>query len=105
MPLPHYPGNRIERNIEYIYLGEDINAKQYTWYYGTLDLTLFKNKTYLIGFSKHDYGNIPVYYKCERIEIDGKSYNIKANFEELLDKELVTLSTFRDIRINEILEN
>jgi len=105
MPLPHYPGNRITHIVEHIYLGEDINAKQYTWYYGVLNLTLFKNKIYNIGFSKHDYGNIPLYYKCERIEIDGNSYNIKANFEELLNRELIPISIYRQKRIDEILEN
>lgn len=106
MPLPHCPGAKINHTIEYIYLAEDRNAKQYVWSSGLVSLTLFNNKTYKIGFSEHNYEPIPLYYRCEYIEIEGINYAIRdRKFEKLLDTELIPLSVYRENRINDILDD
>ena len=113
MPLPHYGGGQQPTpDKEFIYLGKDMDVKPYLWYYGANPLKFIKNNKYKLGFTEHhyfenkaDYNNIIYYSKCSNIEIDGKNYNIKANFEELLNRELIPISVYRQQRIDEILEN
>ena len=108
MSLPHYPGHGITPDKDFIYLGDDTNAKPYVWYYGANALMLKKYSIYKVGISEHTSHGYTVekYYKYENIEISGKIVNVNSIFDSLIKKELlIPVAAFRNKRIDEILED
>ena len=97
MPLPHYSGRQPTPDKEFIYIGNDVLAKEYTWYYGAKLIYLIKNTKYKLGWNSHIY---------ETIEIDGNVLNLNAKGTLLIEEEfLIPISLYRQKRIDEILEN
>ena len=111
MLLPHFaqmpyfaqPVFKLGDYKEYVYIGEDIDAKPYLWN-ENLPIFIQKNTKYKLYCDSIYINDLPIYCYIF-IEKYDKTFSTRENFKELLDMKLMLpIYEYRDRRINEILE-